>query len=93
MQPLCCICQGPLNPHFALLCHDCAEKHKLNPSDIKSWPEWARFCRRDEQRRRYADKVWEEHEIVFSDLPQNIARAIDNLLYGEPNTDSWYPQD
>jgi len=76
---LCCICQKEISPHFAYLCKQCEEDYGLDPSDVASWPEWAKFCYSDERKQRYDDSVRDEYEIVFSDCP-----AAEILAYGEP---------
>ena len=83
MKKSCCICQCSLVPHLAKICSECQAEYDLDPEDVSSWPDWARFALRDERRKRYADEVRGDREIVFSDLDESTRDKIDAMFYGD----------
>ncbi len=78
---VCCVC-GRAVTAFAWCCADCAQEYHLN--GYATWPEWAKFLKKDEERRRYRrDSAY--GEIALSDLHAETARDIERQWYGECN--------
>ena len=80
-RAVCCICGACVTESF-WCCAKCAKEHTLN--GYATWPEWAKFLKQEEERRRYRrDSAY--GEIALSDLHAETARDIERQWYGECN--------
>ena len=76
MSAECMICGKPISTRF-FACETCERAYPDLKRPFAEWPDWARYLKREEQRRRFR-ATHEVQEISASDLP-----AFDRLLYGE----------
>jgi hypothetical protein len=76
---VCCICGARITESF-WCCAKCRQEHSLN--GYATWPEWARFLKQDEERRRCR----RDHPVQvysLSDLTTEEAGELEREWYGE----------
>lgn len=76
----CCICGNNITETF-WACETCERAYGLN-RPFPEWPEWARYLKREEERRR-ARRDHEIQIIPVSLLGRAERMEVDRLLYGE----------
>ncbi len=76
----CSICERKISG-TAWLCHACAKQWELEKVSYEKWPEWAKYCKINEEQKRRAQKETPQ-VLTFSECPEAEA-----LAYGEWNDD------
>lgn len=74
VSPQCAICGRKLHSH-RWVCAPCRKQWQLS-RPITEWPEWARFCKRDEEARRRDEQRRAGREIAIDSVPQDIYDSL-----------------
>ena len=65
MKPQCSVCERPVRSQRTWFCCQCERDWDINSSVAAEWPDWIRYLRSQERKRRY-DEVqrdkWEERD-------------------------------
>ena len=76
---VCCIC-GRTITNNCWCCAACSQEYSLN--GFASWPEWARFLKRDEEKRR-CQRDHHVQVVPLADLDAGMAGQIEREWYGD----------
>lgn len=76
---VCCICGKPITDRF-WSCETCAKNYRLD--GLATWPQWARFLRTEEERRRHRRDA-PIQVLALSDLNSEEAGELERDWYSE----------
>ncbi len=76
---VCCICGTSVTDN-CWCCAACSREYSLN--GYATWPEWAKFLRQDEQKRRRR-RDHRVQVVALSDLGSEQAGVLERQWYGD----------